>query len=348
MSARPDPAQAAFEELAARHRARLVAFAASIAPPGAADDVVQDALLRAHLALARGDRPECPKAWLYAIVRNTALNHRRSWRPHEQLDETIDGVEQPPDAAERRLRFGRLVEGLRGLPAGQRAAIVKRELEGRGHDEIAGSLGVSPAAVRQLIFRARTSLRAGVGALVPTGLLRLIALPGASEAGAGAGLGPAVAKLGVGAAIATGAVVGGVGVDSVDRDAGVKGAAGQVALAPEDASAASPASKSPPARDGAEPGEEPARGGDRGGPSGAANPERVRTPPARTPPSGPRGERPGNAPHRHGEPRPHAGGEDGAPAPRRLDGGEEPAAPPTGGGGGEDGRDLRAAAVSQG
>jgi RNA polymerase sigma-70 factor (ECF subfamily) len=86
----------AFDELARRHRGRLVAFAGSIAPPGAADDVVQEAILKAYLALRRGDLPESPKAWLYTIVRNTALNHRRGWRPHDQLDESIP---TPPSAS---------------------------------------------------------------------------------------------------------------------------------------------------------------------------------------------------------------------------------------------------------
>ncbi len=234
--------RAAFEELAGRYRSRLVAFAATVGPPSSADDVVQDAMLRAYLALTRGDRPEFPRAWLFTIVRNTALNHRRSWHPHEELDETIDGVEQPPQAAERRGRFAALIAGLGELPASQRDAIVQRELEGRGHDEIAGSLGVSPAAVRQLIFRARTTLRAGVGALVPTALLRIVSLPGAVETGAGAGIAVGAAKFGVAAVIATGAIVGGVEVERAVDDGGKPDAAVAAPVGADAAAAGTPAS----------------------------------------------------------------------------------------------------------
>ena len=65
-----------------------------------------------------------------------------------------------------------LVGGLRGLPGPQREALVKREMEGRSHEEIGAELGVSTGAARQLIFRARDSLRVGFGSLLPMPLLR--------------------------------------------------------------------------------------------------------------------------------------------------------------------------------
>src|SRR5205085_4438834 len=90
-------------------------------------------------------------------------------------------------------------------------------LEGRGHDEIAASLGTSPGAVRQLIFRARETLRTGMGALVPVQLLRMALASGSAEpvvtGAAGAGLGLTAAKVGLGAVLATGVVVAGVNVD---------------------------------------------------------------------------------------------------------------------------------------
>ena len=67
-----------------------------------AEDVTQDAFSKALLAL-RGSENEIElRPWLYRIVRNTALNERRSHRDHDEIDETIDGVEQPPQAFERR------------------------------------------------------------------------------------------------------------------------------------------------------------------------------------------------------------------------------------------------------
>jgi RNA polymerase sigma factor (sigma-70 family) len=202
----------AFEEIVRRYRSGLVAFAAKISSRDSADDVVQDSMVKAHSALLRGDRPDAPRAWLFRIVRNTALNDRRDHPVHEHLDESHDGVEQPPEVADRRRQLRALVLALRNLPRAQREALVQREMEGRGHDEIAADLDVSPGAVRQLIFRARSALRAGFGALLPVQLLRAAVLSGATEqAGSGAaatGAGIA-AKLGMGALLTTGALVAG-------------------------------------------------------------------------------------------------------------------------------------------
>jgi RNA polymerase sigma factor (sigma-70 family) len=204
--------EAAFEEIVRRYRSGLVAFAGRISSRDSADDVVQDSMVKAHNALLRGDRPEAPRAWLFRIVRNTALNDRRDNRAHEHLDENYDGVEQPPEAVERRRQLRDLVVAMRKLPRAQREALVQRELEGKGHEQIAASLDLSPGAVRQLIFRARSALRAGIGALLPMQLLRAAVLSGATEqAGTGAaatGAGVA-AKLGIGALVTTGALFAG-------------------------------------------------------------------------------------------------------------------------------------------
>jgi RNA polymerase sigma factor (sigma-70 family) len=202
--------ETAFEEIVRRYRSGLVAFASRISSRDSADDVVQDSMVKAHAALLRGDRPEAPRAWLFRIVRNTALNERRDNRVHEHLDENYDGVEQPPEAVERRRQLRDLVVAMRGLPRAQREALVQRELEGKGHDQIAASLDVSPGAVRQLIFRARSALRAGVGALVPMQLLRAALLSGATEqAGSTATSAGIAAKLGIGALVTTGALFAG-------------------------------------------------------------------------------------------------------------------------------------------
>ena len=58
------------------------------------------------------------------------------------------------------------------LPDAQRQALTLRELEGRSYEEISTRLGHSGSGVRQLIFRARTTLRNGVAALLPFGALR--------------------------------------------------------------------------------------------------------------------------------------------------------------------------------
>jgi len=224
--------EAAFEEIVRRYRRPLDRFAAAIVG-SRSEDVTQDALSKALLAL-RGSEAEIElRPWLYRIVRNTALNELRDRPPGaEQLAEDVAGGVGVAEAAERREEIAALVEGLRALPEPQRAAIVMRELEGLSHEEIAAALGVSGGAARQAIFRARAALRNGLGILIPLPLLRLLFDHGAEAAAAGAegaaaagaglaggGGGAALGGLGAGGAVkaglATALVAGSVGAGAV-------------------------------------------------------------------------------------------------------------------------------------
>jgi RNA polymerase sigma-70 factor (ECF subfamily) len=204
--------RAAFDEIVRRHGPALTAFAGSLAPASRAEDVVQESLLKAYIALQEGAEPDLLRAWLFRIVRNTAIDERRVTRHHEELDENYDGVEQPPQALERREQLAALTVAIGDLPAAQREAIVQRELEGRGHEEIAGAMKLSPGSVRQLIYRARHTLRQAAGALIPAAIIRAACIPGADEAVGGAGM-AAAAKLGMAAIVATGTVVAGTAID---------------------------------------------------------------------------------------------------------------------------------------
>ena len=199
----------AYDELVRRYRRPLIAYAGSIVG-GEAEDVVQEALTRAQASLQANPEID-PQRWLFRVVRNTALNHARdnSKHDHEELPDQLDGVPQPDEVLERRAALGALVAALRDLPEEQRAAIVKRELEGRSHDEIASSLAVSPGAVRQLIYRARRTLREGLGSLLPLPVVRQLAMArGQVEAsGAAAGLGAGAAAAGGGGGLKVAAAV---------------------------------------------------------------------------------------------------------------------------------------------
>ena len=226
----------AFEEIVRRYREPLVSFAGAIVPADRAEDVVQEALVKSHAALVASEADVKLKPWLYTIVRNRALNNLRDEPTHEHLDEDFDGVPQPPEVAAQRERITTLVAGVKGLPPAQRDALVQRELEGRSHREIGIALGVSPNAVRGLIFRARTALRDAAGMLVPMPVLRALlnagpleaeaagtALGGAAvglSAGGGAGI---AAKAGATLAVAVLAVGSGVAINS--RDGGGNGRA---------------------------------------------------------------------------------------------------------------------------
>ena len=172
----------AFEALVRRHRRSLVRAARRILPDDRAEDAVQQALLDAHQALRRNGAPERFEPWVHRIAINSALKVARKDgdEPSIEIDEErVDGVAGPEQVRERRERLGRTVGAISALPARQRRALVLRELEGRSHAEIARELGLSGGAVRQLIHRARDSVRSGASALVPPALvLRMSAAGG--------------------------------------------------------------------------------------------------------------------------------------------------------------------------
>jgi RNA polymerase sigma factor (sigma-70 family) len=208
----------AFEAVVARYRRPLMRYCSRILAEGRAEDVVQQTFVKAYDAMKSGDADLNLRAWLYRIAHNTALNALRDRAlHHEELSDQYDGVERPDQAVERRQGVRELLAAVQALPHRQRDALVLRELEGRSYEEIATELGVTGGAVRQLLHRARTTVRTAATAVTPVGLLiRLPLAAGAdsvggrvAEVGAGAGAGAMAAKLGA-TMLATGALVGGI------------------------------------------------------------------------------------------------------------------------------------------
>jgi RNA polymerase sigma factor (sigma-70 family) len=161
--------EAAFEAIVHRYRPALVRHCAQIVGHDDADEAVQDTLMKAHRALARGTSVHSLGAWLHAVAHNSALSLLRGRRAATEYRDEHEGVPRAIDGAvdlhEERLEA--LLAALRSLPHRQRRALVMREFEGRSYEEIAVQLGASNGAVRQLLNRARASVRARLAALIP-------------------------------------------------------------------------------------------------------------------------------------------------------------------------------------
>lgn len=225
--------ESAFEEIVRRHGRPLGRYAASIVG-GRSEDVLQDAFAKALSALRRADAEIELRPWLFRIVRNTALNDLRDHPPTaEVLAETIAGGGNPAEELERREELADLMRRLHALPERQRAAIVMRELEGLSHGEIAAALGLSSGGARQAIHRARTTLRNGIGMLVPLPLLKALlggASPGAAEAATGVGAATG-AGMAAKATVATVLLAGAVGA-GVALHHGARGGPAEAAASP--------------------------------------------------------------------------------------------------------------------
>lgn len=136
-----------------------------------AQEVVQDAMMRAHKALTRQyDEARCAalalRPWLFRTVRNLCLNKRRSKtraleQPLTEYDEDRMGPFVKPFSSdlERRQEVELLRRALALLPIEARELIVLRFIEEMPYAEIARTVGASEASLRGKVFRSLKLLR---------------------------------------------------------------------------------------------------------------------------------------------------------------------------------------------
>ena len=131
-----------------------------------ARDVVQDAYLRAYRGLHRFRGDARFTTWMYRITANCASTQltKRAKARHEELDEDSPYVDLRPEhdpelraAADFERR--RVAGALQELPPRLRAVIVLRDIYDLPHESIAAELGISEAAAKVRLHRARRKLR---------------------------------------------------------------------------------------------------------------------------------------------------------------------------------------------
>jgi len=162
---------AAFETLVRRHQTRLVGYLRGLTnADGDAEDLAQEAFLRAYRSLKGFRGTSSFKTWLYQIATNVFRTWLEKKRSHAGLSavsldapigdsgETIEPVgEVNPEA--RHVDRDAIDRALAGLPADQREAVLLRDVEGFDYKEIAEQLNVPLGTVESRIFRGRQRLR---------------------------------------------------------------------------------------------------------------------------------------------------------------------------------------------
>jgi RNA polymerase sigma-70 factor (ECF subfamily) len=131
-----------------------------------ARDVVQDAYLRAYRGLKRFRGDSSFSTWLYRITANCASTQlgRRSRHRHEELDDDAPLADERPEI-DPELRASaesdreRVSAALLALPPRLRAVVVLRDVYDLPHEAIAEELGISEAAAKVRLHRARRKLR---------------------------------------------------------------------------------------------------------------------------------------------------------------------------------------------
>jgi RNA polymerase sigma-70 factor (ECF subfamily) len=168
----------AFEVIMRRHNQRLFRAARAVLRDDAeAEDVVQDAWVRAYAHLGRFAGRSSLATWLTRIAVHEALARRRRRGRHVPLADhaatLIAATRSPEDAAGARQVATALEAAIDALPLPYRVAFVLRDVQGLDTGETAACLDVPEATVKTRLHRARSLLRRRLDATAG------IAVPGA-------------------------------------------------------------------------------------------------------------------------------------------------------------------------
>lgn len=144
----------------ASYRRLVVQLYGVVGNAGEAEDLVQEAFVRAYAAGPRFARVDNPEAWLRTIAVNL---HRSRWRKVRNFarirDRITDRTTSPPDlpGIEEHLV---VVEALRRLPEEMRVVLTLHYLADRQVHQIAEELGIPEGTVKSRLYRARAALAA--------------------------------------------------------------------------------------------------------------------------------------------------------------------------------------------
>jgi RNA polymerase sigma-70 factor, ECF subfamily len=161
-----------FDELVQRHRTDLIGYLYRVVFNYAiAEELAQEAFLRAYRSRARYEPTAKFTTWLYRIGTRLAWNWLRDNRRtlhHESIEQEREDhrplqIPDPQPLADSRMvqadRARRVQRALARLPERQRSAVVMLRYNGLSYGEIAEALGTSTQSVKALLFRAHATLR---------------------------------------------------------------------------------------------------------------------------------------------------------------------------------------------
>jgi RNA polymerase sigma-70 factor (ECF subfamily) len=150
-----------FEQLLSEMRPKLHRYCARmVGSPIDGEDIAQDAVMKAFAARSVVGVLDNPRAWLFRIAHNTALDflRRRTREPLMGDEEDLDLI-AAPDTPDPEIAATCLRSFMR-LPTLQRSAVLLKDVLGHSLDEAAAIVGTSGMAVKSALQRGRERLRA--------------------------------------------------------------------------------------------------------------------------------------------------------------------------------------------
>jgi RNA polymerase sigma-70 factor (ECF subfamily) len=148
-----------FSALYQQHAAGVFRFALYLSGnQGDAEDITSETFVRVWTSAAHVDMATV-RGYLFTIARNLFLQGLRKSRRHSELNESLaDRSPGPHDRVQHRAELDAVLEQLQRLPEIDRTALLMRALEGAPYEEIARALGLSVAAAKVKVHRARLTL----------------------------------------------------------------------------------------------------------------------------------------------------------------------------------------------
>lgn len=136
-------------------------FAYSLcATPEDAEDAAQEALIILYRKIGMLRASGALASWMFRIVRNECLRRARTMTrngpPMPPLPETA--ADSAEDEALRRLDAGRVAAAVAALPPDQRRVLIMRDVQGHSGRTVADALGLSTAAMKSRLHRARAAV----------------------------------------------------------------------------------------------------------------------------------------------------------------------------------------------
>ncbi|HET6327988.1 MAG TPA: RNA polymerase sigma factor [Planctomycetaceae bacterium] len=149
-----------FHSLFERHSADVYRFALYMSgDPSLAEEITQETFVRAWVTPGEVSGGTV-KAYLLTIARNLYRGERKRAARQVDLDATFPAQDPGPEAlALGRLELAAVFEALQKLPEADRAALLMHAQDGLPYTTIAAALGLSIAAVKVRVHRARIKLR---------------------------------------------------------------------------------------------------------------------------------------------------------------------------------------------
>jgi RNA polymerase sigma-70 factor (ECF subfamily) len=127
-----------------------------------AEDIAQDALVKAYLALGTLRREECFLAWIACIAKRLALNRLRAekrWERHREVSWRSDSLPSVIEKFLEQERSERLWAAINALPEKFRGLLILVSIEERSVAEAATILNIPEGTVKSRLLRARTRLK---------------------------------------------------------------------------------------------------------------------------------------------------------------------------------------------